>query len=170
MKTEETSQELGDKKPGRKGKKAIKVLSVEEFHNLGKKKSIEDPPVSLQDDSPEFFNHLESQVKRELAKERHERAPVIDLTTARRPVADEELTLARVRDDFDKKVKEVEELRDENSVLRDELKDVKNRNKKLCNILAQGESKYKGNVVKFCTIIMGKEISAMKIVKKKKLN
>ena len=50
--------------------------------------------------------------------------------------------LAQLQEELKESNAEVEKLRLENETLRQDLLNVKTRNKKLCSILVQGESKY----------------------------
>ena len=57
------------------------------------------------------------------------------------PFIQEAITIAQFEDTLEKRNKEITFLKEEVVKLREELHNVKTRNKKLCNILALGESK-----------------------------
>jgi regulator of replication initiation timing len=58
------------------------------------------------------------------------------------PFIQEAITIAQFEDSLEERNKEIRSLKEEIVKLKEELRNVKTRNKKLCNILALGESKY----------------------------
>jgi hypothetical protein len=58
------------------------------------------------------------------------------------PFIQEAITIAQFEDTLEKRNKEIKSLKEEVVKLKEELHNVKTRNKKLCNILALGESKH----------------------------
>lgn len=83
----------------------------------------------------EFFERIKDDTKNELLKDK-----IIDRVRNRQPVSDEIITRVHFADTLEKKDKEIAALRQEILTLKQELLTVKSRNKKLCNILGQGES------------------------------
>lgn len=57
------------------------------------------------------------------------------------PFIQEAITIAQFEDTLEERNKEIKSLKEEVVKLKEELHNVKTRNKKLCNILALGESK-----------------------------
>jgi len=96
------------------------------------------PPIDSVKD-PDFFNRLQNEARKEFSKEKTSPKKVV---TIREPLDEEALNLVKIKDILEKKNIELDELLIENNALKEELKDVKTRNKKLCHILANGESKY----------------------------
>lgn len=66
-------------------------------------------------------------------------------------VPDEVITRIQFAEALERKDKEILALTQEVKSLKEELLTVKSRNKKLCNILGQGESKYTSLSGKLCT-------------------
>lgn len=66
-------------------------------------------------------------------------------------VPDEVITRIQFAEALERKDKEISALKQEVKSLKEELLTVKSRNKKLCNILGQGESKYTSMPGKLCT-------------------
>jgi regulator of replication initiation timing len=58
------------------------------------------------------------------------------------PFIQEAITIAQFEDTLEERNKEIRSLKEEVVKLKEELHNVKTRNKKLCNILALGESKH----------------------------
>lgn len=65
-----------------------------------------------------------------------------DRVRHRQSLSDEVITRVNFIDTLEKKDKEIAVLRQEITTLKQELLTVKSRNKKLCNILGQGESEF----------------------------
>lgn len=64
---------------------------------------------------------------------------------------DQQFRLAQLEEELQKKCLEINELQSENEKLREELLSVKTRNRRLCGILAKGESNDKLNSYRrFC--------------------
>lgn len=85
----------------------------------------------------EFFERIKDDTKHELLKDK-----IIDRVRHRQSVSDEVITRVQFIDTLEKKDKEIFALRQEVTSLKQELLTVKSRNKKLCNILGQGESEF----------------------------
>lgn len=122
-------------------------MSLDEFHNsVGNGNSREESPtVNKKTDKtksdPEYFERINEEIQNEIKKEMSK-----EETGERRKVKDtfsqEALTLAQYEDALEKRDREIAELKEEIVKLKDDLVNVKTRNKKLCQILANGESMY----------------------------
>lgn len=84
-----------------------------------------------------FFERVKSETKSQLLKDKNK-----DQVRNRLTASDEVITRVQFMDTLEKKDKEIAGLRQELTNLKQELYTVKSRNKKLCNILGQGESKF----------------------------
>lgn len=82
-----------------------------------------------------FFDRVQSDTRNELLKEK------IITRVRHQTVSDEIITRIQFTEALEKKDKEIAALKQEIADLKRELLTVKSRNKKLCNILGQGESK-----------------------------
>ncbi|KAJ0175150.1 hypothetical protein K1T71_009291 [Dendrolimus kikuchii] len=94
------------------------------------------------DKDTEFFERVKDETKNELFKDK-----IIDRVKNRLSAPDEVITRVQYADALERKDKEIAVLRQEVSTLKQELFTVKSRNKKLCNILGQGEMKDKAEVL-----------------------
>ena len=97
------------------------------------------PTKTSEDQKPadtKFFDRVQNETKNELLKEK-----IIE-RVRNQSVPDEVINRIQFAEALEKKDKEINELKKEVSTLKEELLTVKSRNKKLCNILGQGESKY----------------------------
>ncbi|XP_013169853.1 PREDICTED: G kinase-anchoring protein 1-like [Papilio xuthus] len=90
----------------------------------------------------EFFERIKDDTKNELLREK-----IIDRIKNQNNASDEVLTRVQFADALDKKNQEIAALREELVTLKKELHTVKTRNKKLCNILGQGEMKDKAELL-----------------------
>lgn len=78
---------------------------------------------------------MQDEIKHELIKDK------INERVRNQPVPEETITRFQYIESLEKKDKEILGLKQEVKRLKEELLTVKSRNKKLCNILGQGESK-----------------------------
>ena len=81
---------------------------------------------------------MKTETKNELLKDK-----IYDRVKHRQPATDEIITRVQFADALERKDREIAALKEEVITLKHELYTVKSRNKKLCNILGQGESKLK---------------------------
>lgn len=93
-------------------------------------------PKSVDKDE-EFFDRVRDDAKNELLKEK-----INERVRNQKSIPDEVITRVQFADTLERKDKEITALKLEVASLKQELLTVKSRNKKLCNILGQGESKY----------------------------
>lgn len=141
-----------NKKLNKKNKKTNKAMSLDEFHNsVGSSNSREDSPTvnkktdKIKED-PEYFDRMKEEIKKEIKKEILKE----DLPEKRKikdSFSQEALTLAQYEDALERRDREIAELKEEMLTLRNDLLNVKTRNKKLCHILANGEMKDKAEVL-----------------------
>lgn len=87
---------------------------------------------------PEFFDRVKADAKKVFTSEQ-----AAEKKKAMEPFIDEIITAAQFKDRLDQCSKENAELKEEVVRLKEELQNVKTRNKKLCHILGQGEMKDK---------------------------
>ncbi|PSN51397.1 hypothetical protein C0J52_04461 [Blattella germanica] len=135
------------KNANKKNKKSNKAqtMSLEQFNNLHSESTcdvveVAEPltnnnKVNEQDEA--FFERIKDDTKKALDREQ-----TLELRKAREPFIQEAITIAQFEDTLEKRNKEIKSLKEEVVKLKEELHNVKTRNKKLCNILAQGESKF----------------------------
>lgn len=90
------------------------------------------------DPDPEFFDRIKADAKKAFTSEQ-----AAERKKAMEPFIDEIITVAQFKDRLDQYSKENAELKEEVVRLKEELQNVKTRNKKLCHILGQGEMKDK---------------------------
>lgn len=100
------------------------------------------------DKDTKFFDRVQNDTKNELLKEK-----IIE-RVRNQSVPDEVLTRIQFAEALEKKDKEILDLKKEVTTLKAELLTVKSRNKKLCNILGQGESKFAYYKVYYCHICL----------------
>lgn len=93
--------------------------------------------LKIPDKDTEFFERVKDDTKNELLKDK-----IIDRVKNRKAVSDEVITRVQFAEALERKDKEIATLRQEVTSLKAELLTVKSRNKKLCNILGQGESEF----------------------------
>ncbi|XP_053611878.1 G kinase-anchoring protein 1-like isoform X2 [Plodia interpunctella] len=140
-------------KAGSKKQKKKNVMSLDQFNDMMKggdepKPSYDDYDDSSNDDpkSPdkdtEFFERVKDDAKCELLKDQ-----IKDKIRHRQTLSNELITRVQFADALERKNKEIAALRQEVTSLKQELLTVKSRNKKLCNILGQGEMKDKAEVL-----------------------
>ncbi|XP_054288664.1 G kinase-anchoring protein 1-like [Macrosteles quadrilineatus] len=144
---EEEKKATGSKK-NKKSNKA-QPMSLSQFNQLGVENQVEEAGPAgdhlvngNQNPDPEFFNRIKSEAKKALQTEKAE-----EERKARQPLIDEIISANQFKDRLEKCQEEIERLKNENSSLHDELMNVKNRNKKLCQLLLQGEMKDKAEVL-----------------------
>ncbi|CAH0687808.1 unnamed protein product [Spodoptera exigua] len=148
---EETINELS-KQEAKKLKKK-NVMSLDQFNDMmnageelklpphANEKCVQEVPKSPIKD-PGFFDRVKAETKKELLKEK-----VVDKPRAQPPISNEVITRLQFTDALDRKDQEIATLKEEVENLKHELFTVKCRNKKLCNILGQGEMKDKAEVL-----------------------
>lgn len=85
----------------------------------------------------EFFERVEKETKDEITKGKEK-----DILKARLHKIDDDITSAQLRVEIEKRDEIISQLRKEVNTLKEELAQVKERNKKLYQILSHGESKY----------------------------
>ncbi|XP_041980750.1 G kinase-anchoring protein 1-like isoform X2 [Aricia agestis] len=140
------------RKENKKNKKK-NVMSLEQFNDMVNN---EDLPIyvnSLVEEIPSqdekkasgkdthFFDRVQDETKNEILRDKI-------LTRVRQPtITDEMVTRAQFMDALERKDQEIAALKEEIISLKNELLTVKSRNKKLCNILGQGEMKDKAEVL-----------------------
>lgn len=105
--------------------------------NHDDEKCLQEDPKSPDKDT-EFFERVKNETKHELLKDK-----IYDrVKNQRQPASDEVITRVQYADALERKDQEIASLKEEIVTLKQELFTVKSRNKKLCNILGQGESKF----------------------------
>ncbi|XP_045484163.1 G kinase-anchoring protein 1 isoform X2 [Pieris rapae] len=134
---------------GNKKNKKKTVMSLEQFNDMG---SIEEHKISheekngqqecqVPDKDTKFFERIQDETKHELLKDK-----IID-RVRNQTLPDEIINRVQYIEALEKKDKEITGLKQEVTRLKEELLTVKSRNKKLCNILGQGEMKDKAEVL-----------------------
>nr|CAD7259776.1 unnamed protein product [Timema shepardi] len=139
-----------DKKSGnKKAKKSNKpqTMSLDEFNNMNATSSgLGENDVDLaspaDDPDPEFFQRIKDDAKKAIDREQS-----LEKRKAREPFIQEAITKAQLEDSVERKDKEIIALKEDVVKLKEELHQVKTRNKKLCNILALGEMRDKAEVL-----------------------
>ncbi|XP_023949447.2 G kinase-anchoring protein 1 [Bicyclus anynana] len=137
---------------GSKKQKKKHVMSLEQFNDLvthGEEPnfidvtSVKNPEEELKqpDKDTTFFDRIQTETKNELLKDK-----IID-RVLNQTVPDEVITRLQFTETLEKKDKEISALKQQVMSLKDELLTVKSRNKKLCNILGQGEMKDKAEIL-----------------------
>ncbi|KAJ8718468.1 hypothetical protein PYW08_002705 [Mythimna loreyi] len=139
-------------KAGSKKQKKKNVMSLDQFNdmmNIGEDSNmkfnhIEDQQEDTKspDKDTEFFERVKTETKNELLKDK-----IYDRVKNRQPASDEIITRVQFADALERKDREIAALKEEVVTLKHELYTVKSRNKKLCNILGQGEMKDKAEVL-----------------------
>ncbi|XP_013183668.1 G kinase-anchoring protein 1 [Amyelois transitella] len=138
-------------KAGSKKQKKKNVMSLDQFNVMisGEDNRVnheedpdEDPKSKSPDKDTEFFKRVTDDAKTELIKDK-----VYDRIRTRLAVPDEVITRVQFADALEKKDKEISALKQEVDSLKKELNTVRSRNRKLCNILGQGEMKDKAEVL-----------------------
>lgn len=141
-------------KAGSKKQKKKNVMSLDQFNdmmNVGEDSNMkfnhieekcqpEDPKSP--DKDTEFFERVKTETKNELLKDK-----IYDRVKNRQPASDEIITRVQFADALERKDREIASLKEAVVALKHELYTVKSRNKKLCNILGQGEMKDKAEVL-----------------------
>ncbi|CAK1542143.1 unnamed protein product [Leptosia nina] len=135
---------------GNKKNKKKNVMSLEQFNEMGncdgsRATNEEDKSPQAESQIPEkdtkFFERVQDETKHELLKDK-----IID-RVRHQTVSDEIITRVQYIEALERKDKEITALKQEVTKLKEELLTVKSRNKKLCNILGQGEMKDKAEVL-----------------------
>ncbi|GLG94880.1 G kinase-anchoring protein 1 [Gryllus bimaculatus] len=144
-KAAEEEKKQGSKKSKKSNK--LQTMSLEEFNTRHSESPVSEgdgcplKDMSVQPD-PEFFDRIKDDTKKVLTKEQE-----AEKRKAREPFIQETITVAQLEDRLEKRNQENKALREEVIKLKEELHNVKSRNKKLCNILALGEMKEKAEVL-----------------------
>ncbi|XP_034833167.1 G kinase-anchoring protein 1-like isoform X1 [Maniola hyperantus] len=137
---------------GNKKQKKKNVMSLEQFNdmvthgdepnftNITSEICPEEEPKQPDKDT-KFFDRIQTETKNELLKDNI----IVRVLNQRLP--DEVLTRLQFAEALEKKDKEISALKQQITSLKDELFTVKSRNKKLCNILGQGEMKDKAEIL-----------------------
>ncbi|CAG9130183.1 hypothetical protein JYU34_016055 [Plutella xylostella] len=151
FKKEAETQKKDQDKAGNKKQKKKNVMSLDQFNDMvsGEEPKINhvnekdptDTPKSPDKDT-EFFERVKDETKNELLKDK-----INDRVRNCKPLSNEIITRVQYAEALEKKDKEIADLHEEITVLKTELFTVKSRNKKLCNILGQGEMKDKAEVL-----------------------
>ncbi|XP_051175714.1 G kinase-anchoring protein 1-like [Leptopilina boulardi] len=143
----EKEQEQTKKGNSKKSKKS--TMSLEEFNNLGNNpaQSITEKSVNsngkVKESDPEYFERVQKEANLEIIKGKEK-----DLLKARlNQIDNNEITSAQLRVELENRDDIIKGLKDDVFKLKEELSQVKNRNKKLYQILAQGEMKDKAAVL-----------------------
>lgn len=147
----DVEKKASEQKNGKKQKKK-NVMSLDQFNDMvvgvddwksnhidEKNLPIVSPPVQK---DTEFFERVENDTKNEILKDN-----IIDIVKNRQMASDEVFTRVQFADALERKNQEIEALKQEIVSLKEELLTVKSRNRKLCNILGQGEMKDKAEVL-----------------------
>lgn len=133
-----------NKKSGRKSKKA--TMSLEEFNSMGTSATVapltNEPADKSREVDAEFFERIEKETKEEITKGKEK-----DMLKARLNKIDDDITFAQLRVEIEKRDEIISQLQSEVHVLKQELTQVKERNKKLYQILSHGEMKDKASVL-----------------------
>lgn len=85
----------------------------------------------------EYFERLDKEAKEEIIKNKEK-----DMLKSRLNTLDDDITSAQLRVAVEKRDEQINQLQGEVDTLKQELSQVKERNKKLYQILAHGESKF----------------------------
>ncbi|XP_050667281.1 G kinase-anchoring protein 1-like isoform X1 [Leptidea sinapis] len=150
--TEKKAEQSEKKCEKNKKSKKKNVMSLDQFNemvNPGEEnkssqengKDPEEEQLQLPGKDTKFFERVQDDVKNEMLKDK-----IIE-RVRNQPVHDEIITKVQYKEAIERKEKEITELREEVTRLKDELFKVKTRNRKLCNILGQGEMKDKAEVL-----------------------
>ncbi|XP_012268609.1 G kinase-anchoring protein 1-like [Athalia rosae] len=139
---DQAKKNINSKKP----KKA--TMSLGEFNNLGAIPSQNSEPgpdsgdYKPKESGVEFFDRIKKETIHEITREKEK-----DILKARQNQIDEDITSAQLRVEIEKRDELIGQLKDEVQTLKDELRQVKKRNKKLYEILSHGEMKDKASVL-----------------------
>ncbi|OAD56360.1 G kinase-anchoring protein 1 [Eufriesea mexicana] len=141
------SEKESNKKSGRKSKKA--TMTLKEFNNMGSNTTTQNttlPPecndTKLKELGTEFFERIEKATKEEITKEKEK-----DIFKARLDKMDDVITSAQLKVEVEKRDVIIHELKSQVEHLKEELIQVKERNKKLYQILSHGEMRDKASVL-----------------------
>ncbi|XP_039758519.1 G kinase-anchoring protein 1-like isoform X2 [Pararge aegeria] len=138
---------------GNKKQKKKNVMSLEQFNDLvthGEEPNniINVTPIKSPEEDPKqpdkdttFFDRIHTETRNELLKDK------ITERVLNQTVPDEVITRLQFAETLEKKDKEISALKQQIISLKEELLTVKSRNKKLCNILGQGEMKDKAEIL-----------------------
>ncbi|KAK0157903.1 hypothetical protein PV328_011590 [Microctonus aethiopoides] len=136
----------GSKKIIGNNKKTKKsTMSLEEFNNMvaPNDSSQQTSVIGYENKSDaEFFVRLDKEAKEEIIKNKEK-----DMLKSRLNTLDDDITLAQLKVEIEHRDEEIQELKDELLTLKKELSQVKERNKKLYQILSHGEMKDKASVL-----------------------
>ncbi|XP_071574795.1 G kinase-anchoring protein 1 [Temnothorax nylanderi] len=134
-----------NKKSGKKSKKA--TMSLEEFNSMGTSVTVapltnEPAADKSREVDAEFFERIEKETKEEITKGKEK-----DILKARSNKIDDDITFAQLRLEIENRDEIISQVRTEVHTLKEELTQVKERNKKLYQILSHGEMKDKASVL-----------------------
>ncbi|KAK0161080.1 hypothetical protein PV327_009596 [Microctonus hyperodae] len=143
----------GSKKITGNNKKTKKsTMSLEEFNNMvasndsNQQTSVigceNSKDYKQKESDAEFFERLDKEAKEEIIKNKEK-----DMLKSRLNTLDNDITLAQLKVEIEHRDEEILELKDELLTLKKELSQVKERNKKLYQILSHGEMKDKASVL-----------------------
>ena len=151
-------EQESNKKSGKKSKKA--TMSLEQFNNMGLETTStttttitttttqnrvlppENGDTKSKELDTEFFERIEKETKEEITKEKEK-----DILKARLNKIDDDIASAQLRVEVEKRDEIINELKSQVENLKKELTQVKERNKKLYQILSHGEMKDKASVL-----------------------
>ncbi|XP_033226068.1 G kinase-anchoring protein 1-like [Belonocnema kinseyi] len=144
-----SDKEEDQSKKGNSKKSKKSTMTLDEFNNMGANltqnsiEKSEDSEVKTEEADPEYFERVQKEINNEIIKGKEK-----DLLKARlTQIDDDDITSAQLRAKLEKRDDLIKELREEVRKVREELTNVKNRNKKLYQILGQGEMKDKAAVL-----------------------
>ncbi|CAG4935195.1 unnamed protein product [Colias eurytheme] len=150
LKKEADSEKKEQSRSNNKKNKKKNVMSLDQFNDMV---NVDDSKLTVEDDknsqeeikSPDrdtkFFERVQDETKHELLKDK-----IID-RVKNQIAQDEIITRVQFMDALEKKDIEIAALKQEVVRLNEALLTVKSRNKKLCNILGQGEMRDKAEVL-----------------------
>lgn len=126
----------------KKKKKTPKVVSMNESNNTTSKSNTNNAKLKSAktenlNEKSELFKTFDKEIKKEISKENSSNKKKVNDS-----ISQESLTLVLYQASIDKKDREISQLKTEIERLNIQLKNVKLRNTKLCQIIASGESKY----------------------------
>ncbi|XP_014295825.1 G kinase-anchoring protein 1 [Microplitis demolitor] len=135
----------GKKSTGSSKIKKAATMSLDEFNNLTANNDVIDESNSQEktkESDVEFFDRIDKETKQELINNKQR-----DILKSRLNKLDDDISLAQLKVEVEKRDTEISELKSIIDKLKIELSQVKERNKKLCGILAVGEMKDKASVI-----------------------
>lgn len=144
-----------DKKSGKKTKKT--TMTLEEFNSMGSN-ATQTPELNSDNGetkskelSTEFFERVEKETKEEITKGKEK-----DMLKARLNKIDDHITSTLLKVEVEKRDEIIRQLRTQIEALKEELAQVKERNKRLYQMLSHGEMKDKASVL--CEVVTLQEV------------